>query len=53
MQGTAYYNGNSVIIMEVWSDKALIIINHNPIECDWVKVSELDRIVWHISAMSA
>lgn len=50
MQGTAWYNGNQVSILEIYVDKALIILSNNPIECDWVKVSDLDRVTWFISA---
>jgi hypothetical protein len=53
MQGTAYYDGNQVTILDLYSDKALIICSNNPIECDWVKVSELDNITWVIKSKSA
>lgn len=49
MQGIAWYNGNQVSIIDVHSDKALIITSNNPIECDWVKVRDLDKVTWIIS----
>lgn len=53
MKGTAYYCGDNVSILEVSGDKALIIKAHNPIDSDWVKVADLDMIVWIINSKVA
>lgn len=46
IQATAYYNGEFVTVLDTHGINALIVTNNNPIETEWVFISNLDRITW-------
>lgn len=48
IQGTGFYNNNQVVIIDSHKDKLLIITDHNPIEMQWVKYTEIERVTWII-----
>ena len=48
MIALGYYHSEPVSIVETYKDNVLIIIQHNPVQAKWVKIAEVDRIVWMI-----
>lgn len=48
IQGTGYFKGNQVAIIDSYKDKLLIITANNPVEMRWIKYTEVERVTWRL-----